>query len=130
MFILDAIAEQRILRARDAGEFDALPGAGKPLEMDDDSMVPEQLRVAYRILKNAGFVPPEVEALKEAASLERLIRSLGEGDARGKAVARLNLLMARLAGGRRDTRLDPYYLDRLLERLEGHPLTSPPPRET
>ena len=120
MFILDAIAEERIARARDAGEFDDLPGAGKPLELDDDALVPEELRVAYRILKNAGFVPPEVEALKEATSLERLIRTLDEGDARSKAVARLNLLCARLGEGRHGTRIDPRYLDKILERLDQH----------
>ncbi len=118
MFILDAIAEERIARALEAGEFDDLPGADKPLELDDDSLVPEELRAAYRILKNAGFVPPEVEALNEAAGLERLIRSLGEGDARGKAVARLDLLTARLAEGRPGARLHPAYLDRVLEKLE------------
>jgi hypothetical protein len=118
MFILDAIAEERIARARDAGEFDHLPGAGRPLELDDDSLVPEELRAGYRILKNAGFVPPEVEALKEAAGLERLIRCLAPGDARARAVARLDLLSARLAEGRPGARLHPAYLERVLEKLE------------
>ena len=120
MFILDVIAEERIARARDAGELDDLPGAGKPLELDDDSLVPQELRAAYRILKNAGFVPPEVEALNEATSLQRLIRCLEPGDARGAAVARLNLLCARLGEGRRGTRIDPRYLDKILERLDQH----------
>lgn len=118
MFILDVIAEERIARARDAGELDDLPGAGKPLELDDDSLVPEELRAAYRILKNAGFVPPEVEALNEATGLQRLIRCLEPGDACGAAVARLNLLCARLGEGRRGTRIDPRYLDKILERLD------------
>lgn len=118
MFILDVIAEERIARARDAGEFDNLPGAGKPLELDDDRLVPEELRVAYRILKNAGFLPPEVEAMREAASLQSLIRCLEPGDARAKAVARLDLLCARLGEGRRGARLDPRYLGRILERLD------------
>ena len=120
MFILDAIAEERIARARDAGEFDDLPGAGKPLKLDDDALVQEELRAAYRILKNAGFVPPEVEALKEAAGLGRLIRCLEPGDARAKAVARLNLLCARLGEGRRGTRIEPRYLDQILDRLDQH----------
>jgi hypothetical protein len=118
MFILDVIAEERIARARDAGEFDHLPGAGRPLELDDDRLVPEELRAAYRILRNAGFVPPEVEALKEAASLESLIRCLEPGDARARAVARLNLLAARLAQQRPGARLLPCYLDRVLDRLD------------
>ncbi len=118
MLVLDAIAEERIARARDAGEFDQLPGAGKPLALDDDALVPEEMRVAYRILKNAGYAPPEVEALRELASLERLIRGLEPGDARARAVVRLNLLTARLAEGRPGGRLSPQYLDRVLDRFE------------
>ena len=45
-------AEQRILEAQTQGVFDDLPGAGAPLKLDDDAMVPEELRAAYRILKN------------------------------------------------------------------------------
>jgi len=118
VFILDAIAEERIARAIGAGEFDDLPGAGKPLELEDDSLVPEELRVAYRILKNAGFVPPEVEALREAGALEAMIRKLSHGDARSKAIDRLNLLSARLAEGRPGARLHPAYLGRVLEKLD------------
>jgi hypothetical protein len=118
MFILDAIAEERIARAMEAGEFDDLPGAGKPLELEDDSLVPEELRVAYRILKNAGFVPPEVEALREAGALEAMIRSLAEGEARARAVVRLNLLLASLGESRRDWRLDPIYREKLLLALD------------
>ena len=62
------------------GAFDDLPGAGKPLELDDDRMVPEDLRMAYRILRNSGFVPPELEARKEAADLRRLIEAGTESE--------------------------------------------------
>ncbi|MCM5570206.1 DUF1992 domain-containing protein [Burkholderiaceae bacterium FT117] len=66
------LIEQRIDEARRQGAFDDLPGAGRPLDLDDDRMVPEELRVAYRILKNAGFVPPEVEALRDLDSMLRI----------------------------------------------------------
>lgn len=72
MLAFDFLAEQKIAEAVSRGEFDDLPGAGRPLELDDDALVPEELRLAYRILKNAGFVPPEVAALNEIAALERL----------------------------------------------------------
>ena len=88
--MLDFIAEQRIAEAIARGELDNLPGEGRPLELDDDSLVPEELRLAYRILKNAGFVPPEVETLNEIAALERLVTK----DA--KAVRKLALLKARI----------------------------------
>lgn len=65
------LIERRIDEARRHGAFDDLPGAGKPLDLDDDRLVPEELRVAHRILKNAGFVPPEVEALRDLDSMLR-----------------------------------------------------------
>ncbi|HEU0202093.1 MAG TPA: DnaJ family domain-containing protein [Burkholderiaceae bacterium] len=66
---LQAIVENRIAEAIARGEFDHLPGAGKPLQLDDDLLVPAELRAAYRILKNAGYVPPEIEKLSEINSL-------------------------------------------------------------
>ncbi|MCO5107740.1 MAG: DUF1992 domain-containing protein [Burkholderiaceae bacterium] len=63
------LIERRIDEARRQGAFDDLPGTGRPLELDDDRLVPEELRVAWRILKNAGFVPPEVEALRDLDAL-------------------------------------------------------------
>src|SRR5205823_14703444 len=71
MLVLQLLAERKIEEAITRGEFDDLPGAGRPLELDDDPLVPEDQRVAYRILKNAGYVPPEVQTLKEIADLER-----------------------------------------------------------
>ena len=91
--MFDSIAERKIAEAMAAGEFDDLPGAGKPLELDDDAHIPEDLRVAYRILKNAGYIPPEVETLNQVAELERLI-ARQELDAAGysRAVRKLALL--------------------------------------
>ncbi|HLS55462.1 MAG TPA: DnaJ family domain-containing protein [Zeimonas sp.] len=66
---LDDLIERRIDEARRQGAFDDLPGRGRPLELDDDRLVPEDLRVAFRILRNAGFVPPEVEALRDVDAL-------------------------------------------------------------
>jgi len=62
MLALDLLAERKIEEALARGEFDGLPGAGRPLELDDDALVPEDLRMAYRILRNAGFAPREIEA--------------------------------------------------------------------
>jgi hypothetical protein len=79
-----------------AGELDNLPGAGKPLALDDDALVPEELRVAHRILRNAGFLPPEVEARREIAGIATLLRHATDDQARRDAVARLALIEARL----------------------------------
>ena len=60
MWLLDELAERHIAAARDRGELDNLPGAGRPLALEDDSMVPEELRAAYRLMKNAGLIPQEL----------------------------------------------------------------------
>jgi hypothetical protein len=61
--MLDFLAERRIAEAIANGELDELPGKGRPLELDDDALVPEDQRVANRVLKNAGAAPPEVKTL-------------------------------------------------------------------
>jgi hypothetical protein len=89
---LDAVIEQRIRDAAARGEFDGLPGQGQPLDLDDDRMIPEDLRVAYRILKNSGYVPPEMQTFKEIAELERLVQTLSSGEERTAALKKLRLL--------------------------------------
>ncbi|PIJ49123.1 hypothetical protein BL250_14330 [Erwinia sp. OLTSP20] len=97
MWFIDRLAEQHIIDAQRKGEFDDLPGAGRPLELDDDSQVPETLRVAYRILKNAGFLPPELQMQKEAVELSTLLRTLDPADqAYAGSLRRLRLLELKL----------------------------------
>jgi hypothetical protein len=90
--LIDLLVEQRIAKAIEDGVFDELPGAGKPLDLDDDRLVPEDVRVAYRILKNAGYIPPEVEQRREAADLRRLL-SLATGDEAAERRARIRLAL-------------------------------------
>lgn len=92
MQILDMLAEQRILEAIERGEFDDLPGRGRRLDLDEDMTVPEELRVAYRLLKNAGFLPREVEMRREIHDVRELIRA-SAGEARGWAERRLQYLL-------------------------------------
>lgn len=94
--LLDALAEARIEEAIAQGVFDNLPGAGRPLMLDDDRLVPEGLRAAYRILMNAGFAPPEVETRREIAHLFAFIATLEDNAARRHALAKLAWLEARL----------------------------------
>jgi hypothetical protein len=68
------LVEEKIVEAQRAGAFDNLPGKGKPLKFDDQSWVPEDLRVAYHVLKNAHVLPPEAELLKEIRTLEDLLK--------------------------------------------------------
>ena len=93
--ILETLADRRIIDAEKDGEFDNLPGAGKPLDLYEDPMIPEDLRMAYRILKNSGYVPPEVHALRELRELERFVEQ-AEGDIRARGLRRLEMLRMKL----------------------------------
>ncbi len=120
MLAFEIIAEQRIREAIERGEFDGLPGAGQPLRLDDDSMVPPELRVAYRILKNAGCLPPELELRKEIVTLRELIASIEDEGARREKIRELSARLLRLSIlMKRPVHLDefPQYRDRVLERL-------------
>lgn len=118
MFDFNAIAEKRIQDAIEKGEFEDLPGSGRPLELDDDPLVPADVRMAYRILKNAGLVPPEVVHRREIADLEALIASAEAGERRTQALQKLALLRTML-GGRRSVPLRGPYARKILEKLAG-----------
>lgn len=118
MWLLDRIAEERIEQAIARGELDNLPTAGKPLELDDDRMVPPELRTAYRLLKNAGFLPEELETRREIHDAEELLRIARTDEERNHASARLRALLARLERKRRTSlTLQEAYYRRICERL-------------
>ncbi|GIN84843.1 hypothetical protein J6TS2_12290 [Heyndrickxia sporothermodurans] len=68
------LTEDRIREAYKNGEFENLPGFGKPLPEDELANIPEDLRMAYRIMRNAGFSPEEASVKKELMTIEDLIR--------------------------------------------------------
>lgn len=69
--MFDQIVEAKIQEAIRRGEFDNLPSKGKPINLDDWSRLPEDIRVGYTLLKNAGYVPEEVHLLKEIEELRK-----------------------------------------------------------
>jgi hypothetical protein len=85
--LFQRLAEQRILEAQRKGEFDNLPGKGKPLELEDLSWIPQDLRLGYKVLKNAHVLPPEVELLKDIHTLEDLLKHV-EDESERKALAK------------------------------------------
>jgi len=85
--LFQRLAEQRILEAQRKGEFDDLPGKGKPLELEDLSWVPDELRIGYMVLKNAHVLPPEAELLKDIHILEDLLKHV-EDEGERKALAK------------------------------------------
>ena len=70
---LDKIVEEAIRKAQERGEFDNLPGKGKPIDLSEYFETPEEVRVAQSVLKNAGMSSPEVELLKEIARLREVL---------------------------------------------------------
>ena len=118
MKLLDALVEQRIAAAAARGEFDDLPGAGAPLLLDDDALVPEEVRVANRILKNAGFVPPAVEQLRALRDLQTELDAVSDPATRCQLQARmlaLDMALESLRGG--PLVLPREYCRRIAERL-------------
>ena len=117
---LDTLVEARIERAIQRGELAGLPGQGRPIVLDDDACVAPELRLAHRILKNAGYVPEEVELRREITNLAALIDAT-EGAERTRAIARRDWLRARLAlrGGAGTSLLEHReYAERVARRLE------------
>lgn len=118
---LDALVERRIAEAIARGEFDDLPGAGRPLALDDDPLVPQEVRVAHRILKNAGLIPPELEQIAEVDRLLAAVERAEPGDAEQvRASRRLRALLIQIeASGRPATAMRAWleYDEALTRRL-------------
>ena len=94
--IFDKIAEERIRQAMEHGEFDDLPGKGKPLEIEDDSHLPVDLRMSYKILKNADCLPPELELRKEILSTQELLSGIQDTQEKYRQMQKLNYLIMKL----------------------------------
>ncbi|MCF7696038.1 DUF1992 domain-containing protein [Mycetohabitans sp. B2] len=120
MKLLDALVEQRIAAAAARSEFDDLPGSGRALQLDDDLLVPHEVRVANRILKNAGFVPPGVEHLRALRELEH---ALCECDMGPQCPAHDGPLLDRAE--QRRLRAKWLALTMALESLRGGPMVVP-----
>lgn len=114
------IADQRIVEAMERGEFDGLAGTGKPIELEDDGLVPAELRLANRVLKNAGYLPEEVTLRNDIAALERLVHEDADDELRAGALKRLHLLRTRLDAGSgrgRPLNLDDSYTGKVVNKF-------------
>jgi hypothetical protein len=90
------IAERRIAEAIKNGEFDDLEGKGKPLVLDDETWIPEDLRIAYKFLKNAGCIPPELEERNEVINMCSLMNTIDDDKERIKKIRQLNFMLLKL----------------------------------
>jgi hypothetical protein len=95
------IAERRIAEAMLNGAFDNLEGRGKPLVFEDETWIPEDLRMAYRFLKNAGCIPPELEARNEVINMCALINTIDDDKERLRKIRQLNFMLLKLNLNRR-----------------------------
>jgi len=116
------VVEERIIAAQKAGAFDGLSGKGKPLTMEDLSQVPQDLRVAYHVLKNAGMLPPELELKKHILSLRDLLAVTGEEPQRHALIKEMQEklihmdILHRRSFGRKTVGL---YGKKLMDKLRG-----------
>ena len=92
----ERIVEQRIKEAMEKGEFDNLPGKGQPIPLEDDSHVPEDLRLAYKVLKNADCLPPELLEKKEILQMEDMLAAVPDEKERYKLIKKINFKIMKL----------------------------------
>ena len=117
---LQTIAERRIAQAIKDGTLKTDGWKNKPLPLDDDSFVPDDLKMAYKILKNSGYVPPEVETRKEIQRLEDLIAKTEDCHQRVKQMKKLNVLMMKLDAQRNrpsSIEHDDEYYRKIVEKI-------------
>ncbi|HYA11981.1 MAG TPA: DnaJ family domain-containing protein [Thermodesulfovibrionales bacterium] len=122
MDIFTRIAERRIIEAMENGEFENLEGMGKPFNLEDETWIPEDLRMAYRILKNAGCIPPELELRNEVINMSALINTIDDDKERLKKIRELNFKILRLnIMRRRPFNLDdiPEYEGKVVDKFTG-----------
>jgi hypothetical protein len=93
MNVLADLAEQAILKAQRRGEFENLKGQGQPLDLESDPFMPEHLRMAYKMLKNAGYVPEEIQAQREIRSLIECLEQETDESRKMRQIQKVNLLL-------------------------------------
>ena len=99
----EKIIEQRIKKAQKDGDFDNLPGSGKPMVLQDDIFIPEDLKLAYKILKNADCLPPEIKLKKEINEAQELLEGMEETKEKYRVLKKLNFLIMKLNSYRKSS---------------------------
>lgn len=112
------IAEERIREAERSGEFADLPPCGR-LELDAYFALPEDLRMAYTMLRNSGHLPEEASLARDIETTRDLLRHCDDEAGKHRQMQKLSWLTLKLNTLRnRPAHLDesPYY-DRIVERV-------------
>jgi hypothetical protein len=93
----EKIVEERIKTAQKKGAFDNLEGSGKPFVLEPPHPAPDDCRLACKILKNAGFLPPEIELKKKISQAELLLEATDATSAEHREISKkLNYLLTKL----------------------------------
>lgn len=119
--IIQTIAERKIQQAMAEGSLaDLSHWKNKPLPPDDMANVPEDLRMAYRLLKNAGYVPEEVAIQKEITRLEQVLAGCTDEKEKIRQLKRIGFLKTKLEcrmGRAMELGEDGPYFNRVVDRL-------------
>lgn len=113
------IAEQKISEAVREGRLSVAEWRNRPLPPGNDSLVPEDLRLAYKILKNAGYLPAEIETRKEIEKVEDLLASCEDEYIRVKQLKKLHFLLMKLNTMKGESSIaeQENYYQKVVERL-------------
>lgn len=95
MNIFQELAERAIQEAQQRGEFEGLSGQGRPLPQESDPFMPETLRMAYKMLKNAGYVPEEIQAQREIRSLIECLEQETDESRKMRQIQKVQLFIAK-----------------------------------
>ena len=118
--IIDEVAEKAIQDAQRRGEFDNLPGMGRRLVFEDDSMVPEDLRMAYKVLRNSGHLPREMQEEKDIERALDLLAQCKDEQTKLRQLEKLNFMVRKINMGRNrpiNLERNEYYLDKVTNRV-------------
>jgi len=116
-----AVAEERIRQAQEQGVFENLPGSGRPLDADDAAHVPPELRMAWRLLKNGGYLDETHAADRErCANLDGLLGNNHTERRTLRRMLKLQVIESRCKALGRELRLDAgeQYHAKVVERVD------------
>ena len=117
----EKIVEERIMAAQQKGVFDNLNGTGRPLALEEDGHIPEDLRLAHKILKNADCLPPEIELKQQIRQTEELLRTMEDTAQRYHVLKKLNFLILKINSQRQANimfEVPQQYEERLVARFD------------
>ena len=95
MKILAELAERAIIEAQQRGDFEGLEGQGRPLPDQSDPFMPETLRMAYKVLKNSGYVPEAIQSQREIRSLIECLERETDELRKMRQIQKVQLFLAR-----------------------------------